>query len=338
MLGIGQKEASMGKIEVTWLSQADIIAMGIGTAEVIDLIEKGLAEHGRGRVENPPKPGIHATRNSFIHAMPAYYKDLNIGGMKWVSGYSDNRDRGFPQIIGILILNDMDTGAPLCVMDATWITAVRTAAVSAITAKYCAKKDACVLGIVGAGTQGRYNLLALDQVVASLEKVKVFDIKPEAAERYRVDMVPKTTAEVIVCKDVESVARGSDILITATQRLPEPLIRNEWFDKGCLGMGLEASRAWHGSAILNADKFVTDDWDQCKYFHAQGAFPEGLPTRYTELGTIVTGQNKGRENDEERILAINIGLALEDIILADRIYRQAKEREPYPKMTLFEWQ
>ena len=327
----------MGKVEVTWLSQADIVALNIDMAEVIDLIEKGLAEHGRGRVENPPKPGIHAIPNSFIHAMPAYYRDLDIGGMKWVSGYSDNRERGFPQIIGILILNDMQTGAPLCVMDATWITAVRTAAVSAVTAKYCAREDAAVLGIIGAGIQGRNNLLALDQVLPGLKKVKVFDIKPEAAERYRAEMGPRTKAEVVICNDPETAVSGSDIVLTATQRLAEPIVRDEWFGRGCLGMGLEVSRAWHGSAILNADKFITDDWQQCRHFHAQGAFAGGLPARYTELGTIVTGENRGRENDAERIVAINIGLALEDIILADRIFQRSREAGPYPKLPLVEW-
>jgi len=175
----------MNPIEIIYLSQKDVVAINVEMEKVIGLVEKGLLEHGKSRVENPPKPGIHATHNSFIHAMPAYFKNLKIGGIKWVSGYPDNRKIGLPQIIGIIILNDMRTGAPVCIMDGTWITAVRTAAVSAVTAKYCARKDAKVLGIIGAGVQGRQNLIALKIVLPGLSNARIYDINPEAAMKYR---------------------------------------------------------------------------------------------------------------------------------------------------------
>jgi ornithine cyclodeaminase/alanine dehydrogenase-like protein (mu-crystallin family) len=321
-------------IEMIYLSESDIIAMNVGMPEVIDLVEQGLLEHGKGRVENPPKPGIHATPNSFIHAMPAYFRKLGIGGIKWVSGYPDNREIGLPQIIGVIILNDMKTGAPVCIMDGTWITAARTAAVSAVTAKYCARKDSKVLGIVGAGVQGRQNLIALKIVLPNLLKAKIFDISLEAALKCRDELTAQVGIEISICESVEEVAKGSDVIVTATQRLAKPLIKEEWFGAGCLGMGLEASRAWHGDAILNADKFVTDDWEQTKHFKSQGAFPDGLPKLYAELGKIVAGEKPGREEERERILAINIGLALSDIIVANQIYERAKKKNVNTKLAL----
>lgn len=327
----------MGRIEMILLSQKDILTLDIGIGKVISLVEAGMAEHGRGRVENPPKPGLHATPNSFLHAMPAYFRDLGIGGVKWVAGYPDNRAVGLPQIMGTLILNDMQTGVPLCLMDATWITAVRTAATSAVTAKYCARKDARVLGVVGAGVQGRYNLIALKEVLPSLSRAKVTDVDRRTAEAFRKELEERTGVEITVCDDAESVARGSDIVVTATQRLPKPLIRDEWFEKGCLGLGLEIARAWYGEALHNADKFVTDDWEQAKFFDSQGAFPSGLPSRYIELGRIVIGQEKGREREEERIMAINTGLALADIIVAHHVYEIASKRGGYPTLALMEY-
>lgn len=327
----------MGRIEMILLSQKDILTLDIGIGKVISLVEAGMAEHGRGRVENPPKPGLHATPNSFLHAMPAYFRDLGIGGVKWVAGYPDNRAVGLPQIMGTLILNDMQTGVPLCLMDATWITAVRTAATSAVTAKYCARKDARVLGVVGAGVQGRYNLIALKEVLPSLSRAKVTDVDRRTAETFRQELAERTGVEITVCDDAESVARGSDIVVTATQRLPKPLIRDEWFEKGCLGLGLEIARAWYGEALHNADKFVTDDWEQAKFFDSQGAFPSGLPSRYIELGRIVIGQEKGREREEERIMAINTGLALADIIVAHHVYEIASKRGGYPTLALMEY-
>lgn len=324
----------MDQIEMIYLSQKDVLEVGLTLPEVIELVEKGLYEHGKNQVENPPKPGIHAFPDSFIHAMPAYFKKLGIGGIKWVSGYPTNREIGLPSIIGLIILNDMKTGAPVCIMDGTWITAIRTAAVSAVTAKYCARKDSKVLGIIGTGVQGRQNLIALRIVLPNLSKVKIFDTNHESAIKYRDELTYQEGIEILVCESVENVAKGSDVIITATQRLVKPLIKNEWFGVGCLGMGLEASRAWYGDAILNADKFITDDWEQTIHFKSQGAFSEGLPKLYSELGKIVAGDNPGRENQRERILAINIGLALNDIIVANHVYKMAKKKNINTKLVL----
>jgi ornithine cyclodeaminase/alanine dehydrogenase-like protein (mu-crystallin family) len=326
----------MKRTEFIYLSQEDILDLNLSLTEIIELVERGLVEHGKLQVENPPKPGIHSRNNSFIHAMPAYFRNLNIGGMKWVSGYPDNRDVGLPQILGLLILNDMDTGVPLCVMDCRWISAVRTAAVTAVTAKYCAKSNTTTVGVVGAGVQGRYNLLALKEVLPNIRRAKVFDINNAAAEAYRDQLADMVNAEILVCKDIESVVRGSDIVVTATQRLEKPLVEDKWFERGCLGCGLEASRAWYGDAILNADKFITDDWEQTKYFKTQGAFPDGVPELYAELGEIVCSAKPGREKEDERILAINIGLALTDIIVGHRIYEIVKDDRTYTRLTLME--
>ena len=303
--------------------------------KVIELVELGLNEHGHGRVENPPKPGIHSKPDAFIHAMPAYYEGLGIGGLKWVSGYPSNRALGLPQIAGLMIVNDMETGMPLAVMDCRWITAMRTAAVSAITAKYCAKEGAESLGVVGCGVQGRMNLVAFKEVIPGLDTVRVFDINPGAMRRMKDDFEAELGLEITPCDGVESAVDGVDMILTATQRLKEPLVRDEWFKPGCLGFGLEASRAWYGDAILGADKFITDSWDQTVHFYEQGAFPDGLPELYAELGEVVAGLKPGRDGPDERILAINIGLALEDVIVADYIYQIAKDGD-YQRLTLME--
>ncbi|MCX6641807.1 MAG: ornithine cyclodeaminase family protein [Candidatus Bathyarchaeota archaeon] len=326
----------MKRVEMLYLSQEDILDMEIPIREIIPLVEKGLKEHCLDQVENPPKPGIHAKSDSFIHAMPAYYRKLGIGGIKWVSGYPSNRELGLPQILGVMITNDMDTGLPTAIMDCRWITAVRTAAVSAVTAKYCALKGSESFGVIGCGVQGRMNLVALKEIIPTLMKAKAYDINPEASKRYKTDLEKETGVEITPVTSVEEAAKGSDIILTATQRLPNPLVKNEWFKPGALGMGLEASRAWYGDAILTADKFITDSWDQTVHFHEQGAFPEGMPKLYAELGEIVAGKKKGRENSKERILAINIGLALEDVIVADYVYKKAKKKGGYQKLTLME--
>ncbi|HHL41870.1 MAG TPA: ornithine cyclodeaminase family protein, partial [Candidatus Bathyarchaeota archaeon] len=264
----------MEKVEFIYLSQEEILDLDIPMSKIIELVEQGLYEHGHKRVENPPKPGIHSKSDAFIHAMPAYYRELGIGGLKWVSGYPTNRKLGLPQIAGLMLVNDMETGMPLAVMDCRWITAVRTAAVSAITAKYCAKQDTESLGVVGCGVQGRMNIVALKEVIPELHDVGVFDINPDAMKRYKEDYEKELNVSIKPAESVKEAVDGKDMILTATQRLPEPLVKNEWFKPGCLGFGLEASRAWYGDTILGCDKFITDSWDQTVYFYEHGAFPD----------------------------------------------------------------
>src|SRR4030067_2914472 len=128
---------------------------------IIHLLEPAFKEKGAGRVEMPPKPGIHTSPDAFIHAMPAYIPALNSAGIKWVSGYPANQQRHLPYISGLLILNDDQTGLPYAVMDCTWITAYRTGAASALSAKFLARPDSQVLGILACGVQGRTHLEAL---------------------------------------------------------------------------------------------------------------------------------------------------------------------------------
>ena len=103
-------------------------SLNIPMSDIIDALNKMFREKGEGRVEMPPKPGIHTRADAFIHAMPAYIPSMNAAGVKWISGYPENQKKKLPYISGLLILNDPDTGLPIAVMDATWITARRTGA------------------------------------------------------------------------------------------------------------------------------------------------------------------------------------------------------------------
>ncbi len=117
-----------------YLSRADVEAVALDMPAIIGLLETAFREKGAGRVEMPPKPGIHPRPDAFIHAMPAYIPALEAAGIKWVSGFPENVARGLPYISGLIVLNDAETGLPYCVMDCTWITAYRTGAASALSA------------------------------------------------------------------------------------------------------------------------------------------------------------------------------------------------------------
>lgn len=316
----------MKQVEILYLSRADVEAIGLTMREIIDLVEVALGEHGRDRVEMPPKPGVHPLPGTFIHAMPAYVPRMGAIGLKWVGCFPDNVDKGLAQTTGVLVMNDPETGLPLAVMDCSWVTAMRTAAVTAIGAKHLARRDSEVLGIVGAGVQGHTNLLSLKEVLPKLRLVKVYDKRPEALERYVEDMAPLFEGEIRAVDGPEAAVRDSDVVVTATMfYLPEPFVKAEWFGEGTFAAPLEADYAWEPAAVALADKFVTDDWEQTKYFAEHGCFPQGLPKLHAELGEIVAGLKPGRERDEERIISMCIGMAIEDVAVGIRLYELAAE-------------
>ena len=153
----------MTEKRLLYLSQADVEYVGLTMMEIIELLETAFREKGEGRVEMPPKPGIHPGEgDNFIHAMPAYIPAMNSAGVKWVSGFPENYKQGLPYITGLLILNDPATGVPISVMDCIWITAKRTAAATAVAARRLARPESSVVGVLGCGVQGKTNTEALN--------------------------------------------------------------------------------------------------------------------------------------------------------------------------------
>src|SRR3972149_1610994 len=172
---------------ILYLSQADVASVGLSMAQIINAREVMFREKAEGRVEMPPKPGIHTMPDAFIHAMPAYIPALQSAGIKWVSGYPENFKRGLPYISGLLILNDVETGIPYAVMDCSWITAYRTGAASALAAKYLARPESETVGILACGVQGRTNLEAL-AALFPLKRAYAYDVVAAAQRRYAEEM------------------------------------------------------------------------------------------------------------------------------------------------------
>ena len=125
----------MTDLTLRYLSRADVESLAIPMEEVIDAVASALREKGEGTAEMPPKPGVHPRPDAFIHAMPAFLSRAEAAGLKWVSGFPQNLEGGLPYISGLFVLNDVETGFPLAVMDCTWITGMRTGAASAVAAR-----------------------------------------------------------------------------------------------------------------------------------------------------------------------------------------------------------
>ena len=325
----------MKRIDLLYLSQEDVISVGITMEETIPIVEDALKEHGLGETENPPKPGVHPG-NAFIHAMPGYLPRKKAAGLKWVSSFSSNTSLAIPPVMGLVILNDVQTGQPLAVMDCRWITAMRTGAVSAVAAKFLAAREPAVVGIVGAGVQGRYNLLALVAALPAIETVRVFDINPQTLKGFVSALAGVLEVKIEIGTSAREVIEDAQIIVTATGRLDKPIFKENWVSEGALILPVH-HRGWENRMLHVADMFVTDDWRQLNRAHREvGGFDGSLPNLHVELGEIIAGKNPGRRNEKERIIDFNYGLAIEDVAMAMEIYTRAKAQGVGTVLTLME--
>ena len=317
----------MAENRLLYLSQADVVAVGISMSEIIAALETAFRAKGEGRTEMPPKPGVHpGGGNNFIHAMPACIPDLKSAGVKWVSGFPENYKRGLPYITGLLIYNDVENGLPLAVMDCAWITAKRTGAASAVAARRLARPESSVMGMLGCGVQGQSHAEAFTETFP-LKKILAYDKDAESARRFAAAMTRQLKMEVIAVKTPREAVSGCDIVATAGPilKVPHATIQADWLDEGAFASLVDYDSYWSREALAQAAKFCTDDIPQLKLYQSMG-YLQNIPPIHADLGELVTGKKKGRENPRERTMTANLGLAIDDMAVAPLIFKRAQEK------------
>ena len=314
-------------MELVYLSRQDVESLGMSMREVIDALDNGFRLKGLGKTEMPPKPGVHPRTDAFIHAMPAYVQEVEAAGVKWVSGYPSNPEKGLPYITGLLILNDPETGIPIAVMDCAWITAMRTGASTGISAKYLARGDSTVVGVLGCGVQARTSLMALVETLPALTEVRCNDLFP-AATRSFIDemsaMFPRL--RFVNCASPAEMMEGSDVVVTAIAIVdkPQPPLEAGMLKTGGLAISLDYDAAWTGAAMRQCQKFCSDDVGQLLSTRDHGVHFAQIPDSiYADLGELCAGIKPGRQNDTERIFSMNMGIAVDDTVTAKVLYERA---------------
>jgi ornithine cyclodeaminase/alanine dehydrogenase len=317
-------------VELVYLSRADVESLGLSMREIIEALDLGFAAKGRGETEMPPKPGIHTRPDSFIHAMPAYVKDPEVAGLKWVSGYPANTAKGLPYITGLLVLNDPETGVPLAVMDCAWITAMRTGASAGISARYLARRDSAVAAIVGCGVQARTSVMALAEELPALREVRCYDLLASATQAFVEEMAPAFPAlRFVTCGSAADAVRPADVAVTAIPIVvdPAPDLDAGMLKPGGLAISLDYDSAWTSPAMRECDKFCADDVAQLLATRDHGVYFGGIPeTIHADLGDLAAGTRPGHETGDERIFSMNMGIAVDDMVTARVLYERALER------------
>jgi len=310
-------------MDILMLSASDLESIGMSFEENTACCEKSFTAHGNKHYEMPPKPGVHALTDSFIHAMPCYLAPAKscedaACGIKWIAGYSSNPKNGLPMISGAMLLNDYKTGFVKAIMDGAFVTNIRTAGATCASYKKLCKPTDEAVGLCGAGMQGKWNVIALSGLM-TIKKLKVFDVVPAALEACKKLVTEKIPGcEVVFCDKEKDACSDVDVLLTATGAQAEPVFFTEWVKPGCTIFPIMA-RGWNRDALKTCAKFICDDWDQFRMLTAKWYDEPEAP--YAETGEIIAGKKAGREGNET-IICINTGLGLHDLVTADALLKK----------------
>lgn len=305
------------------LTQSEVRAV-LPMERAVEAVEQAFAAHGRGETLMPAKVYLDLSRyDGDFRAMPSYVN--GSAGVKWVNCHPENAGRhGLPTVIGMYILSDPDSGAPLAVMDATYLTAARTGAAAAVASKYLARGDSKRVGFIGCGVQAHTALAALRVVFEGLAVV-AHDRNRESAERFATEAGGRQAAA--------EEAAGCDIVCTLTPSR-KPVVERAWIRPGTHINALGADgpgKQELDARILRSAKVVIDDLHQAtgggEINVALGRGEFEVSDLHASLGEIVAGLAPGREGDAEITVFDSTGLAIQDVAVARIVYEEATVRE-----------
>ena len=297
--------------------------------ETIETVEQAFKEYAKGNVVLPTRSTIMIPKhNGSISFMPSYLTELEAQATKIISIYPDNREKGLPTTVAWIVVNNSKTGMVQAFMDATYLTAMRTGAITGVAAKYLAPEDAKTVAIFGAGVQGRTQTWAAC-TVRDIDRVYVFDLYPEARKRFAEDMSKKLGIEVIPAGSGEEACRDADIVLTATTS-PKPVLKREWLKEKVHVSAIGAFYPdWRelDTATVAESKLVIDDMEGIELEAGDILIPieEGVITWdhvHAELKELVSGEKVGRTADDTITVFKSVGIAIQDSSVANLVLKK----------------
>ena len=322
----------MPPLYLSYLNRFDIEAIAITDKEILDAIEGALVAQGRGEAVIEPRMHLQpkVANGHFNVLRGSLGGEINAAGVKVVSDFVDNYKENLPSELAVLTLFDRYNGSPKAILDASSITDMRTGAVTAIGAKYLARKGSKVLGHIGARGTAYWNCRLLDGLF-DFDEIRVHSRRIESQTAFAERLSRDLGKPVIATSDWRSCVEGADIVVEASRLTqPEPLLKTEWIKPGALVMPYGTMSAVELSLTDIMSKLVVDDWGQCKggIFGALRAHVDAgklsEATLHAEMGQIVAGLKPGREREDETILFWHRGLSLSDIALGHAMLEKGK--------------
>ena len=313
-------DIAKGELPLLILNESEVQAL-IDPGALLDALADGFRDLAHGLVQSPERPEITVPGKGFSLAMPAWRDGMPIA-VKVVNVFEDNLDLDLPNHLATINLFDQNTGAPLCVMDGTYITAIRTAASAVLSVRELARKDAKIVTLIGAGVQGRQHLSLLP-LVRDFAEIRIASLVHADAVS-----LAKLDPRAVAVADVEQAVRTSDVVCLASHSYA-PVIAASWVRPGThvSSVGYAPPRGELPVELIDAAILFVETKD------AFNAPPVGCaeligrdPASATFLDDALTGKRAGRRSDDEVTLYKAMGIAMEDLVAADLAFTTAKTR------------
>jgi alanine dehydrogenase len=309
--------------------------------DLIPAMEAALAKFSACEVLQPVRSVLTVgPTHAYFGLMPAYVPAPASLGAKLVTVFGENHKKNLPSHLATILLLDPETGALMAMLDGRYITEARTAAVSAVSARHLGKADASTLAIIGSGIQARSHLEAY-QHVRQLKEVRIWSPRQQSREQFVHDMGPQFGIPIVAADSAESAVRGADLIVLVTSS-PTPVIDDSWVSAGahvvCVGacrptqqeMPPQLVKRSHlyvdsrDAAVLEAGDIVRNVADGLfDASHIRG-----------EIGEVVLGRIGGRKSNTDITVFKSLGMAVEDVVAADLVFRRASESGVGTELTL----
>lgn len=312
---------------ILWLNEKEVESL-LDMKGTISVVEEAFRQHGLKKVQMPSKLYLYFKKhNGDLRTMPAYLEEQDIAGVKIVNVHPDNPQRGFPTVMALFILNSTKTGAPIAVMDGTYLTDMRTGAAGGIAVKYLARKNARTVGLVGTGNQAKTQLQAISEII-DIDVVKATSTSEEHTLKFKEEMEKKVRCDIIPKSSIREVC-DCDILVTTTPSR-EPVVMNQWIADGTHinAIGADApGKEELDPLILKRARIIVDDMPQASH---SGEVNVPLSMKllterdiFGELGEVIAGTKKARTKDSDITVFDSTGLAIQDVATANLVYQTA---------------
>jgi alanine dehydrogenase len=309
--------------------------------DLIAAMESALAKFSAREVLQPVRSVLMVgPTKAYFGLMPAYVPSPASLGAKLVTVFGENHKRNLPSHLATILLLDPETGALQAIMDGRYITEARTAAVSAVSTRFLAKADASTLAIIGSGVQARSHLEAY-QLVRQLKQVRIWSPNPRSREQFVDDMSGRVPVPIVAADSAEAAVRGADLIVLVTSS-PTPVIEDEWVSNGahvvCVGACRPNQQEMPPRLVARSRLFVdskaaaiVESGDVVMNI-AANLFDESHIRG--EIGELVLGRVEGRRSADEITVFKSLGMAVEDVVAADLVFRRASESGAGTELTL----
>ena len=308
-----------------YLSATDLQSIKLSATDACNAIDRLYRLRALQQVHVKPKLTLTIRPGRFFQALSCAVPELAMAACKWVSVTNGHSDKNLPNVNGTVLLNDLETGAPIAMIDAAVVTAVRTAATSLTAARYLARPDSQTVGFIGCGVQAHSHLAMLPELFPQLQEARILGGR-KGSERLR-EAATGMGLLATLCDNPQNVVEPSDIVVSSVpgNATLKPFLNIDWIKPGAFVSAVDLGRSWHSDNLSSLDVLCTDDHEQSAEQKAAGKLP-ATATFHADLSELANRSHSGRRGPGDRTMFMFPGFALSDLALAVCYYEAARKR------------